>query len=155
MAEKETYTSMLVGVALFVGGMIAVVLLMKYLNTQTTARAQPVPAPLLPSSQSIPHVAVESNVPSTEFLTRSENVTDFISMVYDEQFHGLNWTSFDIVNNGPNKVYFSVNNHDSMESGIQPGQTVTVDLKQPHAIKKVYLKCDAGETANVSFYILR
>lgn len=146
---------MLVGVAIFVGGMIAVVLLMRYLNKPalTTAQAQvslPNNNNVMPSS-----VHVETNVPSNEFFTRNENITDTVTMLYDEQFHGLNWTSFDIVNSGPDPVYFSVNNHDSMLSSISPGQSVSVDLKQKHMIKKVYLRCDAGKTANVSFYILK
>lgn len=151
--KTETYVSMLMGVALFVGGMIAVVLLMKYLNKPATTQAQ-ASSGSLSQNVNIP-VTVDANIPSTEFLTRNENITDFITMLYDEQFHGLNWTSFDIVNNGPNPVYFSVNNHDSMESSITPGQSVNVDLKQKHAIKKLYLKCDTGNTANVSFYILK
>jgi hypothetical protein len=145
---------MFVGVILFVGGMVAVVLLMRYLNKPTLKTQAQAQVSYSPVPQNV-NVSVDANVPSNEFSTRNETITDFITMLYDDQFKGLQWDSFDIVNNGPDNVYFSVNNHDSMESSIAPGQSVTVDLKQKHAIKKVYLKCDTGKTANVSLYILK
>jgi hypothetical protein len=153
--KTETYISMLVGVTLFVGGMIAVIILMKLLGQpQLKAQAQPQRQDYVSQNVNVP-VTVDANASSNEFSTRNETITDFITMLYDDQFKGLNWTSFDIVNNGPDPVYFSVNNHDSMQSSITPGQSVTVDLKQKHAIKKVYLRCDTGKTANVNFYILK
>ena len=76
-------------------------------------------------------------------------------MLYDEAANGLNWTSFDLSNNGPNDVYFSVNDWEWAEAPLPVGQTVNIDLKKRAAIKRVYLKCDNGETADVGFIITK
>lgn len=91
----------------------------------------------------------------TEFYDKGVNVTDQITEVYDEQRHGLQWEKFDITNNGPDPVYFSVNKWESPEAPLIAGLTIHVDYKDKGLINRVYLRCDIGNRANVSFFVMR
>jgi len=149
---------MIIGVAIFVGGMIAAVLLAKYLGQQQTIRAQTAPQivespPVLTTQQ--PSFETLPQSPQGEVFTRTIPVTSQTYLLDDKQLGGLNWTSFDLTNNGPGPVYISVNNMDWPESALPVGQTINIDFKQRNAIKKIYLKCDAGNTAEVLFWVVK
>jgi hypothetical protein len=160
--KGEAYRDMLVGIAIFVGGMIAVIILMKYLTPapsqslkqQTVRSEQPMMLKPLTQNINVP-VSVDAQTPVNEFSTRRETANDQVKMLYDEQWKGLNWTSCDVTNIGPDPVYLSVNNYDNPESPIYVGQSVSINLNKKNAIKKIYLKCDHGKTATVDFYILK
>lgn len=154
--SSEVYKNMFVGIVIFVGGMIALVLLNKYLNGQ----------PLLsfPMQKSIPQrlqpledasEAIHSTQPLGEAFDMEVNATAGITEIYDPTTHKIPWTSFDMNNNGPDPVYFCVNEWRDPQAPLMPGKSINVDMKKQGAIKKVYLKCDQGKTANISFYIIK
>ena len=148
---------MFIGVAIFVGGMVALILITKYLKEgEPVPPEEPTPPPngYIPILKAI-NKNIETQMPEGKVYNRKEYITSAITMLYDEATDGLNWTSFDLSNNGPNDVYFSVNDWEWAEAPLPVGQTVNIDLKKRAAIKKVYLKCDTGETANVAFYIMK
>jgi len=120
---------------------------------QQTISAPPVP----PDNEVLNQILTEiqNQVPEGKVLNREEHITDAITMLYDEETDGLNWTSFDLSNNGPNDVFFSVNDWEWAEAPLPVGQTINIDLKKRAAIKRVYLKCDSGETADVGFIIMK
>ena len=149
---------MFIGVAIFVGGMIAFFVITRYFKEeQTVPPDEPIPPPAndyIPILKAI-NKNIESQMPEGKVYNRKEYITSAITMLYDEATDGLNWTSFDLSNDGPNPVYFSVNDWEWAEAPLPVGQTINIDLKKRGAIKKLYLKCDTGETANVSFYIMK
>ena len=83
----------------------------------------------------------------------SVDVTDVITELYHQK-DGFPWYSFSLYNNGPNSVYCCVNNWKWAEAPILVGQSVSFDFKRRGAITKVLLKCDQGETANISLNII-
>lgn len=148
---------MLVGIAIFVGGMIAVYLILKYytgLKAQTQLITQE-RVPFFMTQPALPLVNTVQQSPKREVFTRRISVNSQTYLLEDKQLGGLNWTSFDLTNNGPSPVYFSVNNMDWPESPLPVGQTINIDFKQRNAIKKIYLKCDVGNTAEVMFWVVK
>jgi len=81
-------------------------------------------------------------------------ITDDIFEVYKKTDY-LPWQSFDLTNVGPNPVYFSVNKWLSPEAPLPVGQSINIDFKAKGGIRKVFLKCDRGETAKVLFYVVK
>jgi len=96
-------------------------------------------------------------VPLGEVIDLKVDVSDSITEVSNQSGEGYNlpWTSFDMDVNGVDPVYFSVNNWYSPQAPIRPGGTIHIDLKRQGAIKKVFLKCDKGQSSSVSFYIVK
>ena len=94
-------------------------------------------------------------IPVGEVFDLKVNVSGTITELYNHETQHLPWTSFDMDNNGPDPVYFCVNQWYSPQAPIQPGGTIHVDLKRRGSIKKVFLKCDSGQSSNVSFYIIK
>ena len=91
----------------------------------------------------------------TQVFTRTYTITSTVKMLDNRSQDDLPWKSFDLTNNGPDPVYFSVNNKDWMEAPLPIGQTINIDLEQKDAIQKLYFKCDAGQTANIRLYIIK
>lgn len=108
------------------------------------------------ANQQVKSEPIEIKLP--EIVAQTYNlgytVTDQFTEIY-KQTDYLPWSSFDLTNNGPNPVYFCVNKWLSPEAPLPVGQTINVDFKRKGAISKVYLKCDKGETAKVSLYIMK
>jgi hypothetical protein len=152
--SRETYTSMIVGVAFFVGGMIAVVLLMKLLGQPAQAQVSYTVPQNISVSSSEENAVVTRPLSLISFDTRSLKITDTVTML-DERDDVLNYTSFDLTNNGPNPVFFSVNSKDWPEAPLPVGQSINVDFKSKGGIKKIYFRCNKGETANIYLYILK
>lgn len=151
---------MCVGIAIFVGGMIAVVFLMKYLKTTPVAQYEtaqtmksiiPLSNPMLSNINN----SINNQVPVGTFENRTLTITDTITLLDEKRDGGLNWTSCDITNNGPAGVYLSVNTWNWAEAPLPSGQSINIDLKQRGAIKKMYFKTDTGTTANISLYIMK
>ena len=139
-------------------GIVALVILKLKDNTSPTAsmiKVKPITQTIeTPAPQIMLYPATET-VPAGELFDLKVNVSDTITELYNHETQHFPWTSFDMDNNGPDPVYFCVNRWYSPEASIQPGGTIHVDLKRREAIKKVYLKCDAGQNSNVSFYIIK
>jgi len=93
--------------------------------------------------------------PVGEFFNIDLDITSDITELYSAVSHKLPWSSFDLNNNGPNGVYFCVNKWYSPSAPLPAGKSISVDSKQRGAIKKLYLKCDAGETAHISLFVMR
>ena len=130
----------------------------KQIAANIIAGQQTISAPPQPPDNEILNqilTEIQNQVPEGKVLNREYTITEAITELYDEATDGLNWTSFDLSNNGPNPVYFSVNDWEWAEAPLPVGQTINVDLKKRAAIKRVYLKCNSGETANVSFHITK
>lgn len=98
---------------------------------------------------------IERQLPSGEVTDELVNVTDAIYEVWDEKENGLNWSSFTLSNNGPSPVYVCVNKWRQPLAPIAVGRSMSVDLKQRGAIKKIFLKCDAGGNANVTMHAIK
>ena len=130
----------------------------KQIAANIIAGQQTISAPPQPPDNEILNqilTEIQNQVPEGKVLNREEHITDAITMLYDEETQGLNWTSFDLSNNGPNPVYFSVNDWEWAEAPLPIGKTINIDLKKRGAIKRVYLKCNSGETADVGFIIMK
>lgn len=160
--RKDVFQDMLMGIAIFVGGMITILILLKllgYFDPPQQLVLAPVQEqktqPILRDVDTSVPVKIMSSSPVGEFFTRSLVVTDVVTLMDETTNDGLPWTSFDFTNNGPNPVYLSVNNTDMFQSSLPVGQTINVDMRQQGVIKRVYLRCDIGETANVRFYIVK
>lgn len=95
---------------------------------------------------------ISNQIPGGEHEIRMVNANGSIYELYNEATNGLNWMSVQICNNGPNSVYYSINNWENPESPIVPGQCQSINLMRQEAIKKIFFKCDAGEAASVSVY---
>ena len=98
---------------------------------------------------------IQSQVPKGEALDKKVNVTNTVKELWNEAQQGLNWTSCAIFNKGPNDVYVSVNKWRWPEAPVSVGQTMNFDFSKRGAIKKIYLKCDDGETATVNIHAMK
>ena len=147
---QRGYVNMFIGVALFIGGMVTYYLFSKPSSLKAQQRMM---ASRMPSKQDCPDLSTIPQSPEGETFTRSVSVTTSIQLLDDRQLGGLNWTSFDLTNNGPNGLYFSVNNRDMPESALPAGETIHVDFKQRQSIKKIYLQSEGTSTA--LFYVVR
>ena len=130
-----------------------------YLLYISIMKNTPLPLPLRtmqPNSSLQTLQAIDSNIfnqiPEGKLDTRNVNATGSIYELYDVVSDGLNWISAQVCNNGPNNVYYSVNNWENPEAPIIPGQCISVNLMRKASIKKIYFKCNTGETASVSIY---
>jgi hypothetical protein len=150
---------MFIGIAIFVGGMIAIILIMKYLKNESAQAMpqQPIESIIPLSNPMLMKIndSINNQVPVGKFETRALTITDVITMLDEKRDGGLNYTNADIINNGPNPVYFSVNSSDWPEAPLPVGQTINVDFKNKGRIKKIYFRCNKGETANIYLYILK
>jgi len=153
---------MFVGIAIFVGGMVAVILLMKYLNQPASTQASsmesiPSVIPMALPSRQLENIneSVKSMQPKGEFFTRVFDITDRVYMYRCKREGGLQYSSVDITNQGPNDVYLSVNNADWPEAPLPPGQSINIDFKNKAAIDKMYFRCNPGETAKLYLYIVK
>ena len=104
---------------------------------QQTISAPPVP----PNNEILTQIltAIEDQVPEGKVYNRAYTITDAITELYNEEPGDLNWTSFDLSNDGPNNVYFSVNDWEWAESPLTVSHVINVNLKKRGAIKRVYL----------------
>jgi hypothetical protein len=98
---------------------------------------------------------MKSKNPVGEVTDELINVTSVVQDVYDEAMHGLQWTVCDVVNRGPDNVYVAVNEWKQPVAPLAPGEAQNIDLGKRASIKKIYLKCDAGETAQVRLHALK
>ena len=147
---------MLIGIAIFAGGMVAVILLKKYFDADGMSFKKSVTV-LKPATTILEEIKeeIEREKPVGEIVSNlSINVTDAIIDLC-QQKEGFPWSSFDLTNVGPSPVYFSVNHWDSPEAPLPAGQSINVDLKKRGAIKRVYLKCDQGLNTVVNLYVVR
>ncbi len=96
--------------------------------------------------------------PKGEVTDELINVTDIVQDVHPSDYeanHGLHWTVCDVVNRGPNNVYIAVNEWKQPVAPLLPGEAQNIDLGKRGSIKKIYLKCDTGQTAQVRFHVLK
>ena len=98
---------------------------------------------------------LKNDDPVGEVTDELVNVTEAVKMVYDDAQHGLNWAVCDVVNRGPNNVYVVVNQWKQPTAPLLPGESQNIDLGKRASIKKIYLKCDAGENAQVRLHALK
>ncbi len=101
---------------------------------------------------------IQDQVPEGEALDKSVSVTSAISEVYDTDYEaqkGLNWMSCSVFNKGPDDVYISVNKWKWPEAPLSVGQTMNFDFSKKKAIKKIFLKCDDGNTSNIDIHAMK
>lgn len=101
---------------------------------------------------------IQDQVPEGIALDKKVDVTNVITEVWDTDYEaqkGLNWISCAIFNKGPNDVYISVNKWTSPEAPLSVGQTMNFDFSKKKSIKKIFLKCDDGETATVNIHAMK
>jgi hypothetical protein len=158
--SSDIYKSMLIGVAIFAGGMVAVLLLIRYLqstpaaHTETQQHIKPIIPLTIPMLTKI-NDSINNQVPAGTFENRTLIITDTITLLDEKRDGGLNYTSVDLTNNGPAGVYFSVNTWNWAEAPLPAGQSINIDLKKRGAIKKMYFKTDTGTTATINLYIMK
>jgi len=101
---------------------------------------------------------IQDQVPEGEALDKKVEVTNQITEVWDTDYesqNGLNWMSCAVFNKGPNDVYVSVNKWTWPEAPLSVGQTMNFDFSKKKAIKKIFLKCDDGETSTVNIHAMK
>ncbi len=144
--------------------MVALVIISKYFSQNTSPAQQVVyqEQPVMNRSVSVVPILTEIKneiaieKPVGEVSNLSVVVTDRITDLYSPNAeYGLPWSSFDFTNNGPDGVYLGVNQWDWPEAPLPVGQSLNIDFGQKGSIKRVFLKCDAGQTSNVSFHIIK
>ena len=156
---------MFIGIAIFVGGMVTILILRKFLSSNqllTSGISSPqmskvVLKPVKDKSINIlGDILDELKVEKPEGTTYDMrvNVTDQVTELY-HQVQGLPWSSFDMDNKGPSPVYFCVNEWKSPEAPLPVGGSIHIDLKKRGAIKRVYLICDSGNSSTVSLFITK
>ena len=157
---KETYEHMFVGIAIFVGGMVTIILLMKYLNQPASAQASPEPIPsvipVMNLSKQLDKInnSINLQIPKGTFENRTIVVDDTITLIDKKEEGGLNWHSCDCTNDGPSGVYIGINKWDSPEAPLPAGQSLNINMGKG-AIDKLYLKAETGGTATLRFYIIK
>jgi hypothetical protein len=98
---------------------------------------------------------MRSKNPEGEVTDRLVNVTSTVQDVYDEALQGLFWTTCSAINSGPNNVYIAVNDWVQPEAPLPPGESMNIDFGKRGSIKKIWLKCDNGETAQVRLHAMK
>lgn len=98
---------------------------------------------------------IQNQVPAGVSDDKYLAVTDVICMYTGSDDGPLNYTSCSVVNTGPNNVYVSVNEWNNPEAPITPGESQNFDFSRRGAIKKIFLICNAGETANVKIHAMK
>ena len=95
-------------------------------------------------------------IPVGEVYDRQVTVTQAVTLIDESVNNGrpLNWSSVDIVNKGPDPVYACVNEWLDPQASISMNQSMNFDFKKRGAIQKLFLKCDAGNTAIVAIHIV-
>lgn len=162
---------MLVGVALFVGGMVALLFLSKFFNqNEPVATAQRVVLrPVETKNEAITFMQDTESVtllrdirdelkiekPEGHVFNMSLDVTSQITDLYDQARHKMPWSKVDIINMGPSPIYFCVNKWDWSEAPIEVGLSVNVDFQKKDSISRLFLKCDNGLNSNVRLQIVK
>jgi len=99
--------------------------------------------------------SINQQVPAGRFESRTLTITDVVTLLDEKRDGGLNYTSVDITNAGPNSVFFSINSTDFPEAPLLVNQSINIDFKNKGRIKKMYFRCNRGETATVYLYIMK
>jgi len=160
MKNSEIYTAMLIGVAIFIGGMVTIIFLNKYLSSQPQTSFQQVTLKPVESKESISLLSdikeeIKKEKPSGQVFNMALNVTDQLTDLYDQYRHKMPWSKVDITNNGPSPLFLCVNEWEWSQSPLQVGTSINVDFQQKDSIRRLFLKCDAGKNTNVSLYIVK
>jgi len=95
---------------------------------------------------------IETQIPQGLQDTRQITVTDSIYDLFTEGGDRVDWTSVQICNNGPDDVYYDINDWTNPEAPLVPGQCQSIDFRRRGAITRIYFKCNNGETATVSVF---
>jgi len=95
-------------------------------------------------------------IPVGEIYDRQVTVNEAVTLIdeYTNNGRPLNWSSVDIINKGPDPVYACVNEWLDPQASISINQSMNFDFKRRGSIQKLYLKCDAGDTATVAIHIV-
>jgi len=140
-------------VALALTGGIAIYAIWKY-----TAPAAPTPPPEPPPTppdytEALQNINdnITSQIPEGTTENRKVLVSgDAVEMLTEDRYRGLNWISCDITNIGPGVLYYDVNEWRNPEHPLQVGGSVSVNLGQKGAIKKLFFSSNAGTTTEAS-----
>lgn len=81
-------------------------------------------------------------------------VTDAITELYDYTRHGMPWTSVTVSNRGPGEVYVAVNHMRDPRAPLPTGESINIDFKKRHSIKRLFLQCPEGQNATVDMHIV-
>jgi hypothetical protein len=80
-------------------------------------------------------------------LAVTDAVTDLSS-----QAKYMPWVSFSFYNDGPDPIYFSVNEDVAdMDTPVYKGEDVSVDMEK-RKINKLLFVCDTGKSASIRLY---
>lgn len=150
------YKSLFVGVTIFVGGIVAAVLLIRYLTEQGIIGLN-AGSPGLGSSSPPSIILLDQNDEerlSGEVYNMNITVNGNTVYSFDKTDNGddINWASCVIENMGPGPLYYSINRWTRPESALAAGQNIPIDLKRRGAIRKFYFMTDAGQTTTVNIH---
>ena len=100
---------------------------------------------------------IQNQVPKGVTDDKYLAITEVIYLFDERTNNGepLNYTSCSIINTGPDNVYVAINEWKNPEAPITPGESHNFDFSRRGAIKKIYLICNAGETANVKIHAMK
>jgi len=154
----EKYKAMLFGIAAFVGGMVAMFIIKKVLENKPISEVvssdnilQTMP---VESVETMPVAEEKARLDTLDIFDLNVDVTDKVEDIHiSKAKYKLPWTSFDLDNNGPDPVFFSVNKWNSPQAPLNAGQSIHINLKKSRGIRRVFLKCDKGQNTNVSLFI--
>ena len=157
--EKINLTAI---IAIIVSGAVVAYTLYRVFNlftlqtptTKTTLTPKPLEPLPLPQLQVLENINqnILTQIPQGQTDDRLISVTDTVQMITDDAYNGLNWMQVDLYNNGPSSVHYSINTKDRAATSLLPNESISIDLKQRGAIKKIYLFCDTGNTTTVSLH---
>jgi len=158
---KDIYTAMLVGISIFVAGMLVLYLLIRHFSHPSTAvtyvpyvireKVEQNDGEIISALNDIKK-AITSQYPS-QVTDMVVNVGDKVKMLYGK--NGLGWQSFTITNVGSSPVYLAVNDWKRPEAPIYPGENIDIDFKRSGAIERIYLKCDEGQSTTVKIHAVK
>lgn len=168
----DKYKAMLFGIAIFIGGMITIIILKKFLTDeaeqpvqyrQVSLRPIEIPTEIEIPAETNETVALlndiknelQSGKPSGQVFNLDFEVTDQIKDIKSRAKCKLPWSKVDIINMGPSPVYFCINEWYWSEAPIEPGLSINVDFNKRDSIKRLYLKCDKDLTSNVRLQIVK
>jgi len=97
---------------------------------------------------------LKATIPDGIVKPMEVSVTDeWASIKWSPQISPRPWFSFYMINDGPDPVYFAVNEKVlERRVPIKAGEDVTVDMESPK-IRSVYLICDEGKKATVRIWL--
>lgn len=98
------------------------------------------------------HQDWKETIPKAKLRPLELTITQNITRLDPTNTYDMPWMTFDLSNDGPDPVYVTINEEELIEKApLNSGDSLTVDMKKRN-IRKLYLFCGQGNTAQVRIY---